>query len=105
MCVRPRASTGSPSATGDAADLGARGKQSSVTGQQDKIQQIPLIVVHWNAEGIKNKKLELQEFLRNNKVDILCAQETHLTNNHRFFWCEVTSTSGTTELHGKKEVC
>ena len=42
------------------------------------------MVVHWNAEGIKNKKPELQEFLRNNKVDIFCAQETHLTDNHRF---------------------
>ena len=85
MVPGPEPQQGPPPQTGDAADLGARGKQSSVTGQQDKIQQIPLMVVHWNAEGITNKKPELLEFLRKNKVDILCPQETHLTDNHRVF--------------------
>ena len=64
------------------ADFGVRGKQSRTTGQEN---QPPLRVVHWNAEGIRNKKPELQEFMHRNQVDILCAQEMHLTDKHRFF--------------------
>ena len=84
MSAGPLASWGSTSATGGSADFGARRKQSRTTGQQ-KQSKIPLTVAQWNAEGIRNKKPELQEFLRKFKVDILCAQETHLTENHRFF--------------------
>ena len=81
----PRTSTGPTSATGISADFGARGKQSRTTGHQQQTPETSLKVVHWNAEGIRNKKPELQEFLRSNKVDVLCAQETHLSDNHRFF--------------------
>ena len=34
---------------------------------------------------MRNKKPELQEFLRKNKIDIMCIQETHLKDTQRFF--------------------
>jgi uncharacterized protein YaaR (DUF327 family) len=40
--------------------------------------------MQWNAEGVRNKKQELQAFLRSNNIDICCIQETHLSENHRF---------------------
>ena len=48
-------------------------------------ESAPLVFAQWNAEGLRNKKPELQNFLRNHKVDIICIQETHLTDAHRFF--------------------
>jgi hypothetical protein len=57
-----------------------RGGQSNATGQQK-----PLHIAHWNAEGVCRKKLELQNFLRENRIDICCVQETHLTKDRRFF--------------------
>ena len=38
-----------------------------------------------NAEGLNNKKPELQEFLRKENIDVICIQETHLLEAHRFF--------------------
>nr|KAG5709634.1 hypothetical protein BaRGS_001684 [Batillaria attramentaria] len=43
-----------------------------------------LVFVQWNADGLRKKKPELQEFLKKEKVDIICIQETHLTDAHRF---------------------
>ncbi|KAK7114177.1 hypothetical protein V1264_000282 [Littorina saxatilis] len=40
--------------------------------------------MHWNAEGVRNKKLELQQFLKTQHTDVCCVQETHLNSNHRF---------------------
>lgn len=45
----------------------------------------PLRIMQWNAEGVQHKKLELQNFLKANNIDICCIQETHLNSNHRFF--------------------
>ena len=45
----------------------------------------PLRIMHWNAEGVQRKKLELSHFLKENSIDICCIQETHLNSNHRFF--------------------
>ena len=61
----------------------ARGLQSSATGRPPRTSS--LVLAHWNAEGIRNKKAELQNFLTRNEVDIICIQETHLTDNHKFF--------------------
>ena len=80
----PSASRGSTPATGGSADLGPRGKQSSATGQT-LLPTTALRVVQWNAEGILQKKPELQAFLRENKVDVICIQETHLSKDRRFF--------------------
>ena len=34
--------------------------------------------MHWNAEGLSNKKEELEQFLYQNDVHVCCIQETHL---------------------------
>lgn len=67
------------SATRDgSASWGTRTMQSRTTGQKT------LRILQWNAEGIQNKKIELQKFLHMENIHILCAQETHLNPNIRF---------------------
>jgi exonuclease III len=34
--------------------------------------------MHWNAEGVYNKKTELQHFLHERDINVCCIQETHL---------------------------
>ena len=80
----PPASRRSTQATGGSAYLGPRGKQSKVTGHST-LPTTAIRVAQWNAEGIQQKKTELQAFLRNQKIDVLCAQETHLSEGRRFF--------------------
>ena len=41
-------------------------------------------MLHWNAEGVRNKKLELQVLLKERNIDVCCIQETHLNSSHRF---------------------
>ena len=79
----PPASRGSTQATGGSVDLGPRGRQSRATGHNSPATT--LRVAQWNAEGIQKKKPELQAFLRNNNIDVICIQETHLTEKLRFF--------------------
>ena len=55
----------------------ARSELNSQTGTK-------LTTMHWNAEGVQKKKLELQNFLKEHHVDICCIQETHLNPNLRF---------------------
>ena len=57
----------------------ARGGQSRATGDPK------LRLAHWNAEGVRQKKTELQNFLKQNGIDVCTIQETHLTQNHRFY--------------------
>ena len=80
----PPASRGSTQATGFSVDLGTRGTQSRVTGQAN-IPATALRTVQWNAEGVQKKKQVLQVFLKENKIDIACIQETHLNQNIKFF--------------------
>ena len=80
----PPASKGPAQATGGSAYLGPRGKQSNATGRST-LPPTAIRVVQWNAEGIQQKKTELQAFLRDEKIDVLCAQETHLNEGRRFF--------------------
>ena len=54
------------------------GGQSRANGHQT------LRIMHWNAEGVRQKKLELQQFLKAPKIDVCCIQDTHLNNTHRF---------------------
>ena len=37
-----------------------------------------LKILQWNAEGILNKKMSLNERLKKEDIDIACIQETHL---------------------------
>uniref|UniRef100_A0A0B7AQS3 Endonuclease/exonuclease/phosphatase domain-containing protein n=1 Tax=Arion vulgaris TaxID=1028688 RepID=A0A0B7AQS3_9EUPU len=41
-------------------------------------------IIHWNAEGIYNKKQALAVRLASEKIDVACIQETHLNPQHRF---------------------
>ncbi|BFY98463.1 hypothetical protein BsWGS_01503 [Bradybaena similaris] len=65
------------------------GPSNGHIGQPGQTKQTPnpdtaLTVVHWNAEGVSNKKIELQEFLRKHEVDVICIQESHLKEPTRF---------------------
>ena len=40
--------------------------------------------MHWNAEGVMNKKTELEHFLHEENINICCIQETHLRSNKPF---------------------
>jgi exonuclease III len=43
-----------------------------------------LIIVMWNANGLSNHKLELQNFLQTHKIDIALISETHFTSKTVF---------------------
>ena len=69
---------GPPPATGVSDPEHVAGKgQSRATGYNFNI-------CHWNAEGVRTKKLKLQTFLKTHNIDVCCIQETHLSPNHRF---------------------
>ncbi|KAK7108155.1 hypothetical protein V1264_015944 [Littorina saxatilis] len=74
----PQPQRGPPNATGDShpSDVAGDGR-SRATGYQIK-------VMHWNAEGVRNKKIDLQNFLKQQNIDVCCMQETHLNSSHRF---------------------
>ena len=40
--------------------------------------------MHWNAEGVKNKKTELEHALYENNINVCCIQETHLQSDKSF---------------------
>ena len=73
----PQPQRGPTNATDSGSDplLMAGGGQSRATGHQT------LRIVHWNAEGVCQKKLELQQFLKTLKC---CTQETHLKSTYIF---------------------
>ena len=74
----PLPQRGPPSATGDSNPSGTTGDGRS------RATSRPFKIMHWNSEGIRNKKQDLQVFLKENNIDICCIQETHLNDNHRF---------------------
>jgi len=43
-----------------------------------------IILVNWNAKGLKSKKSTLVLFLSQNKIDIACITETHLKDSETF---------------------
>ena len=51
---------------------------------QSRATSFNLRMLHWNAEGVRNTKLELQVLLKERKIDVCCIQETHLNSSHRF---------------------
>nr|KAG5689417.1 hypothetical protein BaRGS_017935 [Batillaria attramentaria] len=67
---------------------GARGRGGHATGHQKsarKEKESPgLTIMHWNAEGITNKKTEFEHFLHENSINICCVQETHLQEEKPF---------------------
>ena len=77
-----------PSATGGpfVSSCGARGQARTATGQKsNKIREAPDInIMQWNAEGVSNKKEELEQFLHTKSINICCIQETHLQEGKPF---------------------
>jgi hypothetical protein len=43
-----------------------------------------ITIMHWNAEGIQDKKIELENFMHHNAINICCIQETHLQDGKPF---------------------
>ena len=72
----PKPRKGLPSTTGSSNPSTAREGWNKATGN--------LNIMHWNAEGVRNKKSDLQHFLTAHKIDICCIQETHLNKDLRF---------------------
>ena len=54
----------------------ARGRQSRATGDSK--------LAHWNAEGVGQRRRELQNFLKQNSIDVCTIWETHLTVGRGF---------------------
>ncbi|GIX90787.1 putative RNA-directed DNA polymerase from transposon X-element [Caerostris extrusa] len=50
-----------------------------------QIHQNYLNIVFWNANGIKNRKIELQDFINNHSPDLLLIQESHLQKQDKFY--------------------
>nr|KAG5697688.1 hypothetical protein BaRGS_000573 [Batillaria attramentaria] len=44
-----------------------------------------LNIAQWNSEGLQKKKPELQKFLHDNKIDVICIQETMTKDNQKIF--------------------
>ncbi|GIY11481.1 hypothetical protein CEXT_586761 [Caerostris extrusa] len=44
-----------------------------------------LDIVFWNADGIKNRKIKLQDFINDYSPDQLLIQESHLQNKDKFY--------------------
>lgn len=54
-------------------------------GQGDVIREMPtgsIRIASWNINGISTKRLEVEVYLEQNKVKILCLQETRRNVNH-----------------------
>ena len=68
-----------------ATDYGSDPSGVTMDGRSRTNGQPALRIAHWNAEGVRNKKTELQHFLKKNAIDVCCIQETHLSPPHRFF--------------------
>ena len=61
---------------------GARGRRRTATGRN--VKQKPLVLMQWNAEGVFNKKTELEQVLQDKEVSVCCIQETHLNKDKTF---------------------
>ena len=77
----PNPRRGPPSTTdGDSVRGRASIRQSKATGHKDSTDTLRMM--QWHAEGIYKKKVELTNVLQENKIDIICAQETHMNKEN-----------------------
>ncbi|CAC5403317.1 unnamed protein product [Mytilus coruscus] len=85
---------------------GVRGRTRRATGRKNtkpKLKEQSVInIMHWNAEGVSNKRDELQHFLHENNVNICCIAETHLQEGN-LLKSEDTKFSGVKKKERKKE--
>ena len=56
---------------------------NNVNNNNNRNRNNNLNILHWNAEGIQNKKATLAERLKQEDIDVACIQETHLKENLR----------------------
>ena len=60
----------------------AKRREGRITGyskpRRNTNQHQPFKVMHWNAEGVYNKKTELQHILHDKDINVCCIQKTHL---------------------------
>ena len=75
-----------PSATGGPSQLPccAWGQWRRVTGRTKARKGKPFTIMNWNAESVINKKIELENILHKENINICCIQETHLQSNNHF---------------------
>ena len=77
----PPAATGGPFVS----PCGARGRARRATGRKTTRKEVPPVtIMQWNAEGVSNKKTELEHFLHKNNINVCCIQETHLKEEKEF---------------------
>ena len=50
---------------------------------QSRATSFNLRMLHWNAEGVRNKKLELQVLLKERNIAVCFIQDTYLNSSHR----------------------
>ena len=79
---------GPPAATGKVNQEEKRRQQAKSLSSHPETSAVPLVSTQWNAEGLRKKTPELQEFLKREGVNIICIQETQLTDVHRFILTE-----------------
>ncbi|KAK7114557.1 hypothetical protein V1264_000601 [Littorina saxatilis] len=96
-----------PSATGGPfiSSCGARGRERKATGRKNsRAKDNPTInIMHWNAEGVSNKKEELEHFLYENSINICAAFRKHTCKKGSPLRSEGTRCSGVTDKGGRKE--
>ena len=73
-----------PAATGKATQKQKRRQQTNSLFSHPETSAVSLDFAQWNADGLRKKKPKLREFLKREGVDIICFQETHLTDAHHF---------------------
>ena len=57
-----------------------------MTSMQNLMQEMnTLRICHWNANGIRQHKIEISCFLSANEIDVMLVSETHLTSKNNFF--------------------
>ena len=83
--VVPRRQVGAvPGHYGPSQTAGTSDSREEAGMGQSRATSFNLRMIHWNAEGVRNKKLELQVLLKERNIDVCCIQETHLNSSHRF---------------------
>ena len=70
----PTLATGGPFAS----SCGVRRQARKATDRKKNKENPAFNIMQWNAEGVSNKREDLQHFLHENSIHICCIQETHL---------------------------
>jgi hypothetical protein len=55
-----------------------------MTARPRTVQTKPLRLTYWNADGVRERKLELKHFLGQHGVDVCILSETYLNEGQAF---------------------